>query len=187
MVVLGVIANVVLTSLSAGASASTELAISVKPASAVIFVDGIRRGSASKTRTIRLSPGVHVVRVVNSKDEHEEPVRVTRGKKTTWSWEFEDDKRNDVPVVHREARASAAPVVDVHRHSEDANPERADSWLLPVSQEAPSTELQQSGARRRAAHDRLAAMPQMPSLAPAASPRHAARGRHQIKARHHAS
>jgi hypothetical protein len=78
----------------------TALKITVKPAGAVFYIDGKRRGTGAKPYLITVTPGRHLIRIVNNKDEHEEPVDVKAGEQKEWSWEFEDDrpKTPDAPT-----------------------------------------------------------------------------------------
>ncbi len=69
------------------------LKIEVKPASAIIYVDGKRKGTGATVRTLTLNPGPHTIKIVHNKDEHEEVVAVKPGT-MSWSWVFEDDRPN---------------------------------------------------------------------------------------------
>jgi hypothetical protein len=181
---LSLIAGAVVASLSAGTPSRSELAISVKPGSAVIFVDGVRRGSASKARRIRLSPGPHLVRVVYRKDEHQESVTVARGKKTSWSWDFEDDEKAEVQVAHQEAKAGRATVA-FHQRSDAPRSATGAGWLDPIPQDSPATEKPESAVRHRAALDLLAALPSISPVQAAAPQSKAPKSRRHVKAKQH--
>lgn len=69
------------------------LKIEVKPAAAVIYVDGKRKGTGATVQTLTLNPGPHTIKIVHNKDAHEEVVAVKPGT-MSWSWAFEDDRPN---------------------------------------------------------------------------------------------
>ncbi len=190
MLGLGVVASVVLSSVPSGAPAPTELGISVTPPSAIVYIDGARRGPASRLHSLRLSPGTHLVRVVNRKDEHQEAVTVFRGKKTHWSWDFEDDRKSEAeaPAPRHDAKAERAAVADLHPQADDDRPTAAALWLKPGSLDTPSADSGESGARRRAAQDLLAAMPRLTAPTPVvARPPAGHKARRHLKSRRHAS
>lgn len=91
----------------------TQLRIEVKPESAVIYVDGKRKGTGAKVHTLTVQPGRHMIKVVHKKDEHAEPVMVKKGELTHWKWEFEDDRERRKEAEERrkeeEAAESASP------------------------------------------------------------------------------
>ncbi len=68
------------------------LKIEVKPETAVLYVDGVRRGTGAKPHTVRVEPGRHELRVVNKGDEHQEQISVKKGETKQWAWAFEDDR-----------------------------------------------------------------------------------------------
>lgn len=74
----------------------TQLLLEVKPESVVIYVDGKRKGTAGKVRTVKVTPGTHLIKLVNGRDVHEEPVTVKSGQSLTWKMEFGDDKPKSV-------------------------------------------------------------------------------------------
>jgi hypothetical protein len=76
----------------APAGTKSFLKIEVKPETAVLFVDGVRRGTGAKPHTIRVEPGRHDLKVVNKGDEHQEQISVKKGETKQWSWAFEDDR-----------------------------------------------------------------------------------------------
>lgn len=67
-----------------------EIVLDVKPATAQLFIDGKAMGKASAGRTVEVTSGFHVIRLVNKGDEHEERVKFNAGEKTTYKYEFED-------------------------------------------------------------------------------------------------
>lgn len=77
---------------SASAGTKSFLKIEVKPETAVLYVDGVRRGTGVKPHTIRVEPGRHALRVVNKGDEHQEQISVKKGETKQWAWAFEDDR-----------------------------------------------------------------------------------------------
>jgi hypothetical protein len=115
----------------------TLLKIQVDPPSK-IFVDGKPRG-AGKSKTIELSPGAHIIRVVHKKDEHEERVILKRGETTEWSWRFEDA-----------APPKAAPAADGPEGDgaprDDAPPDSAPANGDPAPELSPLEKLQQQGS-----------------------------------------
>jgi len=73
-------------------STKTQLKIEVKPSSAIVYVDGQRKGTGAKPILITVTPGTHNIRVVHNKDQTSEMVRVKSGQVLTWGWTFEDDR-----------------------------------------------------------------------------------------------
>jgi hypothetical protein len=179
MLGVGVVASVVLSSV-ATPSSPTVLAVSVTPPTSVIYVDGSRRGTAARVHALHLSPGRHLVRVVNRKDEHQESVTVVRGKKTLWSWDFEDDRKPEDAPAPREVKATRPAVAEARPQPEDSGPVADPFSLKPGALDTPSSALMEAGARRRAALDRLAAMPSLGSPRPVMMTQPVAR-----KSRHH--
>jgi len=83
---------------SASAPKKTQLKIEVKPASAVVYVDGKKRGTGAKPIVLPVEPGKHTIRIVHNRDEHQEVIAVKKGETTKWSWAFEDDRKSTQPV-----------------------------------------------------------------------------------------
>jgi hypothetical protein len=83
---------------NASAPKKTQLKIEVKPANAVIYVDGKRRGTGAKPIVLPVEPGKHTIRIVHNRDEHQEVIVVKKGETTKWSWAFEDDRKSTQPV-----------------------------------------------------------------------------------------
>lgn len=73
------------------------LKIEVKPETAVLYVDGVRRGRGNKPHVIRVEPGRHELKVTNKGDEHQEQISVKKGETKQWSWAFEDDRPQKSP------------------------------------------------------------------------------------------
>lgn len=67
-----------------------QLELSVKPATAQLFVDGKAMGKAGAGRVLDVTPGFHVIKLVNKGDEHEERVKLPAGEKTTYRYEFDE-------------------------------------------------------------------------------------------------
>jgi hypothetical protein len=76
----------------------TRLQIDVKPETAVVFVDGARKGTGAHPILITVTPGRHKIKVTNAKDSDEEYVIVKKGETTSWKYEFEDDRATHKPV-----------------------------------------------------------------------------------------
>jgi hypothetical protein len=77
----------------------TLLKIEVRPASAIVYVDGKRKGTGAKAMSLSVEPGRHTIRIVQGRDEHQEVVAVKKGETTNWSWTFEDDRKGGQPSV----------------------------------------------------------------------------------------
>ena len=94
----------------------TQLKIEVKPTSAVFYVDGKRKGTGAKAEVLPVKPGKHAIKVVHNKDMHEEVVSAEKGKTTSWSFAFEDDRRESHPPVepHSEPAESSEQRKDSH-------------------------------------------------------------------------
>jgi hypothetical protein len=85
----------------------TRLRLEVKPVSAVIYVDGKKRGTATdKPLLITVTPGHHQIKVTYKKDSSEEPVTVKKGETLNWKYEFEEDQPKKPPP---EPPGEAAP------------------------------------------------------------------------------
>jgi hypothetical protein len=69
----------------------TQVELNVKPTTAQIFIDGKAMGKASSGRVIDVTPGFHVIRLVNKRDEHEERIKFPPNQKTTYTFEFEEE------------------------------------------------------------------------------------------------
>ncbi len=89
-------ALVLMAALALGAapakSTKTQLKLDIKPAAAVVFLDGKRVGDGSKERTVTVTPGRHALKVVHKGDEHQEMISVKKGETKQWKWAFEDDR-----------------------------------------------------------------------------------------------
>ncbi len=73
--------------------AKAQLVLQVKPAGARVYIDNHDMGEASAGRTIDLSAGVHVIRLVYKGDEREEPIKFEAGRKTTYSVHFDEEPK----------------------------------------------------------------------------------------------
>src|SRR5687768_8798235 len=71
-------------------SKKTQLKINVTPESAVVYVDGKRKGTGKAEIKLAVTPGNHRIKIVRNKDSHEEMVRVKKGETLVWKWEFDD-------------------------------------------------------------------------------------------------
>ena len=87
----------------------TQLKIDVKPAAAVVYVDGKRKGTGAKPITLPVEPGRHTIRIVFNRDEHQETILVKRGETTKWSWAFEDDRKVTKPPAEEQSEKPDAP------------------------------------------------------------------------------
>jgi hypothetical protein len=67
----------------------TQLALDVQPTTALVYVDGRAQGKAAQGKVIDVTPGLHVVRLVFGRDEHEEQIKFVEGKATKYTYEFE--------------------------------------------------------------------------------------------------
>jgi hypothetical protein len=96
-----------------GAPKKTQLVLEVKPAEAIVYVDGKKKGTAAKAITLTVTPGKHVIKVTHKGDEHQEEVVVKKGEVRTWQWAFEDDrmdrKKNPPPAEGEGDPESEAP------------------------------------------------------------------------------
>ena len=102
------LAVVLSTAPNASAPKKTQLKIEVKPASAIVYVDGKRQGSGAKPIVLTVDPGKHTIRIVHNKDEHQEVIAVKKGETTKWSWAFEDDRKPGQPAQPDEPPAGPA-------------------------------------------------------------------------------
>lgn len=95
MIALALAAAVALGGAPKGPS-KTQLKIEIKPAEAVLYVDGKRKGTGEKVHVLNVQPGNHQVRVVNpkTKDEHQDVLSVKRGETKSWQWAFEDERED---------------------------------------------------------------------------------------------
>lgn len=93
MSAIALLAALALSAAPKSPATPTQLKLDVKPSSAVIYVDGKRKGTAAKVHVVKLSPGRHTIRIVNGLDEHSEVVSLKRGESKIWQWVFEDDRR----------------------------------------------------------------------------------------------
>ncbi len=94
----------------------TQLKIEVKPAAAVVYVDGKRKGTGAKPMAFTVEPGRHTIRIVHNKDEHQEVIVVKKGETTSWSWAFEDDRRDKkLPASEQETNEPAKEGAKVPR------------------------------------------------------------------------
>jgi hypothetical protein len=109
---------------AAPASKKTQLKIEVKPAAAVVYVNGKRLGTGARTLRVK-EPGRHTIRVVHKKDEHQEVVFLKKGEAKVWSWAFEDDRpAGKGPTASAEGEAADG-------EQKDAPPaeEKKDDWV----------------------------------------------------------
>jgi hypothetical protein len=77
----------------ANAPKKTQLKIEVQPVSAVVYVDGKKKGTGGKPILMPVDPGRHTIRIVHNRDEHQEVISVKKGETTNWHWAFEDDRK----------------------------------------------------------------------------------------------
>ena len=81
------------------AAGPAQLSIEVQPTESIIYVDGKKLGDGSKTRTLQLKAGTHLVKVSYKGDSHEEEVVVKGDEKKLWKWTFEDDRPADANQI----------------------------------------------------------------------------------------
>ncbi len=118
------------------APAKTLLKLEVKPANAVVYVDGVKKGKGNKVHTVKLQPGRHVIKVVHNKDEHQEVVVVKKGETKHWQWAFEDDRMDRKLKAAEEADASDAAAIGGSGAGEEAATESS----APVDADAEPSE-----------------------------------------------
>jgi uncharacterized cupredoxin-like copper-binding protein len=75
-----------------GNAKASQLKIEVKPAAAIVYVDGKKKGTGSTVKNLKLAPGPHTIKIVNRKDEHQEVVNLKPGQTVSWKWTFEDER-----------------------------------------------------------------------------------------------
>jgi hypothetical protein len=125
MIALGLALAVALSGApKASAPKKTQLKIEVKPVSAIIYVDGKRRGTGAKPITLPIEPGRHTIRIVHNRDEHQEVVVVKKGETTNWSWAFEDDRKAAQPA---EPTPEPAPLKEPSQQKETPAPPKETS------------------------------------------------------------
>ena len=102
-------------------SGKTLLKVEVSPPSQ-LFIDNKPHGTTGKAKTIELTPGRHIVRVVHKKDEHEEQVVLKKGETTEYGWKFEDDAPAKQPKEEKaEEKSEEKPAEE--KPAEEAKPE----------------------------------------------------------------
>ncbi len=110
MIALSLALAVALSGVPKAAPKKTQLKIEVKPATAVVYVDGKRIGTGSKPHILTVEPGNHTIKIVHNRDEHQEILVVKKGETTKWSWAFEDDRpQNRAQPNEAEPEKSEAP------------------------------------------------------------------------------
>ena len=78
------------------------LSLEVKPAGAVLKVDGKKVGvSGEKPVTVKVAPGKHVIRAEYKGDATTDEQVVKAGEKKTWVWEFTGTEKtpDQQPIV----------------------------------------------------------------------------------------
>jgi hypothetical protein len=97
----------------------TQVELAVKPASAQLFIDDKAMGKAGDHRLIDITPGFHVIHLVNKGDEHEERVKFAPNQKTIYTFEFDEASLG--------ADTSPSPVPDddgMTRHRNEAGDDK---------------------------------------------------------------
>ena len=112
MIALSLALAVALSGAPKSAPKKTQLKIEVKPASAVVYVDGKRVGTGSKVHTLTVDPGKHTIKIVHNRDEHQEVLVVKKGETTKWTWAFEDDRPQNKPQPTEAEPEKPAPKED---------------------------------------------------------------------------
>lgn len=111
-------------------STKTQLKIDVKPAAAVVYVDGQRKGTGAKTILLNVTPGNHTIRVVHKKDQTTEVVRVKQGQTLSWGIEFEDSSADKAAKSAAKAKEDTeAQAGGSGRAAEEKGPFATDSEL----------------------------------------------------------
>ena len=98
----------------------TQVQLAVKPAGAQVFIDGKSVGKAGENRVIDVTPGFHVIHVVNKGDEHEERVNFAPSRKTIYTFEFDDA----VPSNPTEPTPPPLPDDDQNRRGNQAGDDK---------------------------------------------------------------
>ncbi len=76
------------------AAGPTQLVLDIQPAGVEVKLDGKKLGMSGETPfTVKVKPGVHVVRVAFKGDAHEEEVAVKAGEKKTFVLKLEDGRK----------------------------------------------------------------------------------------------
>lgn len=76
------------------AAGPTQLVLDIQPAGVEVKLDGKKIGMSGETPfTVKVKPGVHVVRVSYKGDAHEEEVAVKAGEKKTFVLKLEDGRK----------------------------------------------------------------------------------------------
>jgi hypothetical protein len=88
-VAVGVLVFAAATAVAKSKKARTQLSLDVQPTSALVYIDGHAQGKAAPGKVIDVTPGLHVVRLVFGRDEHEEQIKFLEGKTTKYTYEFE--------------------------------------------------------------------------------------------------
>ena len=113
----------VLTPLSATAKpkGKTQVQLAVKPTSAQLFIDGKPMGKAADARVIDITPGFHVIHLVNKGDEHDERVNFAPNRKTIYTFEFDEGSPSN------SADPTPTPIPDddsLNRHRNEAGDDK---------------------------------------------------------------
>jgi hypothetical protein len=104
MIALHIALALVLAAAPKGNAKASQLKFDVKPATAVIYVDGIKKGTGASVHQLKLAPGRHIIKIVNRRDEHEEELTLKPGQTVAWSWTFEDDRTTTPKSDDKEVR-----------------------------------------------------------------------------------
>lgn len=104
MIALHIALALALAGGSKGNAKTSQLKIEVKPAAAVIYVDGKKKGTGANVHQLKLAPGRHTIKIVNHRDEHEEILTLKPGQTVAWSWTFEDDRSTTPKSDDKEVR-----------------------------------------------------------------------------------
>jgi hypothetical protein len=70
--------------------ATAKLILKISPPDAEVFVDGDRKGTASKVTEVPVTPGTHEVTVKYKGDEHTREVVLKRNQNSTIEWALEE-------------------------------------------------------------------------------------------------
>ncbi len=111
MIAIALALAVTLSGAPTTASKKTQLKIEIHPDTAVLWLDGKKKGKGTKQYTFNVTPGNHVVKVTNKGDEHQEVLHVKKNEVRSWTWTFEDDRmdRKEAEKKKKKDEAKAPP------------------------------------------------------------------------------
>jgi hypothetical protein len=97
----------------------TQVQLAIKPTGAQLFIDGKPMGKAGDGRIIDITPGFHVIHLVNKGDEHEERVNFAPNRKTIYTFEFDE-----AAPAATDPMPAPVPDDDLSRHRNEAGDDK---------------------------------------------------------------